>query len=354
MTALRHLSHSYFWDTMTTVPALAEIEPDWGAQVIENFTQHIGSHDCPPFAISAFPNIKGEKRSWRGSQAPIAGWAVQKHAECTGKTDLVSRLYPELKKINDSWFEHADPDGNGIPVWVNTGAAADDSPLYDMYAGARKWHNIYLPPIASTCLCSYLLMDMRCLEKMAHLLGKKDDEQMWREKTRAFDRKMLDLLWDDEEKIFYDRDLTIYRPNKVKTFFNLLPLWAGISLAEDDARAAIERHLLNPEEMWGEVPFPSVAYNEPTYDPMGYWRGRGWPHIYFWNSEILAKYGYTKEANEAKRRFLSMTADAVDIPENFVSTIRTGSRRDHGAPHYSWGLATTLYFLWDWHLKPLS
>lgn len=350
---LGHLSRSYFWDTMTTVPVLAQLDSAWGAEVIENFTQHLGNHDCPPFAISAFPSFKGQKRSWRGSQAPIAGWAVQKLVKCTGQTELVSRLYPELKKINESWFEHADPDGDGIPVWVNTGATADNSPLYDMYAGAKDWTNIYLPAIASTCLCSYLLMDMKCLKQMAQLLGREDEAGAWQKKAEALETKMLDLLWDDEDKIFYDRDLTIHRPTRIKTFYSLMPLWAGINLPEADARAAIEGHLLNPDEMWGEVPFPSVAYNEPTYDPTGYWRGRGWPHIYFWNTEILAKYGYEKEADEAKRRFLSLAADTVEPPENFVSTIKTANRRDHGFPLYSWGMATTLYFLWDWHHQPV-
>ncbi len=350
---LEHLSASYFWDTMTTVPVLAQIESDWGAEVIENFTQFLGDHDCPPFQVFGLPDIRGEKRTWRGSQAPIASWAVQKLATCTGQTDLYERLYPELKKINESWFEHADPDGNGMPVWVNTGATFDNSPLYDRFAGAEDWYNIYLPPIASVCLCSYLLMDMRCLRDMADALGRPEEAAGWQDKLESFEGRMMELLWDDEEKIFYDRDLTFYEQTEVKTFFNLLPLWAGISMPEEEARAAIEKHLLNDDELWGPVPFPSVAFNEPTYDPKGYCRGRGWPHIYFWNTEILARYGYEEKANEAKRRYLRVLADTVDIPENFVSTIRLWDRRDHGSPHYSWGLATTLFFLWDWHLMPV-
>jgi hypothetical protein len=345
------LSYTYFWDTMTTVPVIAQLDSDWGAQLIENFTQFLGDHDCPPFAINAFPDIRGEKRSWRGSQAPIASWAIEKLAICTGQADLHERLYPELKKIHNSWFDHADPDGNGIPVWVNTGAVFDNSPLFDMYGGSDDWYNIYLPPLVSVCLCSYLLMDMRCLKSMATRLERHEEAAEWQHKLEGFEKRMLEMLWDDEEKIFFDLDMTVYKPTKVKTFFNLLPLWAGISMPEEDAQAAIEKHLLNSDELWGDIPFPSVAFNEPTYDPFGYCRGRGWPHIYFWNTEILAKYGYTKEANEAKRRYLSMLADTIDIPENFVSGICLKNRHDHGFPHYSWGLSATLFFLWDWHLK---
>jgi hypothetical protein len=350
---LGHLSVSYFWDAMTTVPALAHLDPDWAVEAVETFTQHRGSHDCPPFAVAAFPHLKGRRRTWHGSQAPIAGWAVRKLAVCAGNEEVGRRLYPALKWINDSWFEHADRNRDGIPEWMNTGAPADNSPLFDTYGGRPGWNNIYLPPIASVSLCSYLLMDLRCLADIADALGKDCEAAAWREKRAVLERKTLDLLWCAEEKTFYDRDLTVHELTRVKTFFNLLPLWAGIDLPEADARAAIEAHLLNPEEMWGAIPFPSVAYDEPTYDPLGYWRGRSWPHIYFWNTEILARYGYTDEADEAKRRFLRVMADGIDIPENFVTRLDHPQRHEQGFPHYSWGLAILLYFLWDWHKQPV-
>ncbi|MFO7870143.1 MAG: trehalase family glycosidase [Kiritimatiellia bacterium] len=350
---LHHLSHSYYWDTMTTVPVLGLLDEEWAAQVIENFTRHLDYQDLPPFALSAFPVIKNTKKSWGGGMAPIASWALCKLMDCAGKTATISRLYSQLKEVNERWFRYGDSNGDGIPEWVNTGATADDSPLYDAYAGSGKWHNIYLPPIASVCLCSYLLMDMRCLGKMASHLGLKEESGRWNRQASDFEKRIIELLWDEKEKIFYDRDLTSYTHTKVKTFFNLLPLWAGVSMPEDEIRAAIENHLLNPREMWGEVPFPSVAYSEPTYEPFGYWRGRTWPHVYFWNTEILARYGYTREAAEAKRRFLSVMADGIDLPENFISSIETPDRHLHGLPHYSWGLSVLLFFLWDWHLKPI-
>lgn len=350
---LGHLSNSYFWDTMSAVPALAVLDEGWAAEVVENFTQYEGVHDCPPFAISAFPRLKGKRRSWHGSQAPIASWAAMKLATCTGRDALAKRLYPGLKWINDSWFEHADLNRDGVPEWMNSGAVADNSPLYDRYAIGGDWTNIYLPPIASTCLCSYLLMDLRCLAEIARRLGKDDEASAWTQRRATLEAKTLEMLWHAEERIFYDLDLTVYEPNRVKTFFSLLPLWAGIDLPEADARAAIEAHLLNPGQMWGAVPFPSVAYSEPAYEPTGYWRGRSWPHIYFWNTEILARYGYAAEADEAKRRFLAVMADGVDIPENIVTDIAHPARHEQGLPHYSWGLAITLYFLWDWHKQPV-
>jgi glycogen debranching enzyme len=341
---------------MTTVPVIAHFDPDWAAEIIENFTQHLDHHDCPPFAVAAFPRFTGKKRRWSGSQAPIAAWAVSKLIACSDAVDatpLIRRLYPSLKLIVERWFEYGDYNNDGIPDWVNTGAPGDDSARFDKYASGKNWYNIYLPPMVAMDLCAYLTMEMRCLAAMARKLELPQEAHEWERQRRDFEAKTLLRLWNARERIFYDVDVISERHNKVKTFYNLLPLWAGMSLPESDAREAIEAHLLNPDELWGEVPFPSVAYNEPTYDPLGYVRGRCWPHFYFWNTEILAKYGYDKEAKQAKRRFLSVLADAVDIPENLVSSLKVNERRNHGFPHYSWGLAITLMFLWDWHLKPV-
>ena len=60
------------------------------------------------------------------------------------------------------------------------------------------------------------------------------------------------------------------------------------------AKDLIENVLLDEKQFNGPIPFPSVAYDEPTYNPAGYWRGKAWPHISYWLLEVLAAYGYTK------------------------------------------------------------
>ena len=38
----------------------------------------------------------------------------------------------------------------------------------------------------------------------------------------------------------------------------------------------IEKHLLNPEEFWGQWVIPSIARNDPAFHDQDYWRGRIW------------------------------------------------------------------------------
>lgn len=344
------LSTAYFWDSMTVVPALGLIDPVWSVEIVENFMRQMEHCDLAPPFMNAFPRMRPGMK-WMGSQAPIASWALVKLRHCGGAEVPLAGIYPLLRLFHERWFEHADHDRDGMPEWRNSGAVADNSPLYDAYRNHDRAANFYLLEHQSVSLCSYLLMDMRCLRGMAEMLGLGEEVRHWDARIAAFEALMLERLWHPDEAIFYDRDTLTGQPTKVKTFFNLLPLWAGIRLPRGDAEAAIERHLLNPAEMWGPVPFPSVAYNEPTYDPNGYWRGRTWPHVYFWNTEILARYGYVREADEAKRRFLAMVADGQQIFECYASSLK--HRTTNGLPHYTFGTGTLVQFLLGWHLQPI-
>lgn len=347
---VQQLSTSYFWDAMMAVPVLGLLDPGWAVEVVECFTRQLELCDTAPPCLQAFPRIRS-RRQWMGSQAPIAAWAIRKAMRCGGVRIPLARIYPALREIVDRWFRHADHDGDGMPEWRNTGAMADDSPLYDQYRSGQATC-FYLPPHKSVSLSSYLLMEMRCLRVMSEELHLDGEVARWEARIAEFEGKILAELWHEDEAIFYDRDTTTGKPTRVKTFFNLLPLWAGMRLPEAQAHAAITRHLLNPEESWGAIPFPSTAYNEPTYNPLGYWRGRMWPHLYLWNTEILARYGYHDQAEEAKRRFLALIADGQQIFECYPSEI--GSRHGKsGVPHYTFGTGTLVQFLLDWHLQPI-
>lgn len=347
-------STAFFWDSMIALPTLGMFEPEWAAEVIESFTDHAHPGSLPPSFVNAFPLIPGNRR-FQECYAPTASWAICKLWKCGGVDTILERIYPSLKKLHERWFEVADHDRDGIPEWRNAGCPAHNSPLYDRYAPFGSvakgigCHNLL--PHRSVSLCSYLLMDMRCLESIATKLGYSEDAEIWNSRGKWLSGQIMEHLWSADDLIFHDRDTTTGEASQVKTFFSLLPLWAGVDMPEELARDAIERHLLNPKEFWGKVPFPSVAYDEETYDASGYWRGRTWPHVYFWNVEILSKYGYHAEAEEAKKRFLSVVATGKEVAENYPTDWSIIGQS--GMPHYAFGTGALVHFLQKWHVKPL-
>jgi glycogen debranching enzyme len=117
------------------------------------------------------------------------------------------------------------------------------------------------------------------------------------------------------------------------------PVWAGVPMPADTKRSLIEDVLLDERQFFGPVPFPSVAYDEPTYNPTGYWRGKAWPHISTWLVEMLAREGYVSEAREAARRLLA-TWSSLGGPTENLST--EPSAPSGGFADYNWGCAAVL------------
>ncbi len=342
------LAGAFYWDHVIGSIPLAAWDPELQASAIRCFMQHTTGGRMTPGVLLAYPQY-GNANVLDGF-APIGSWGVEKARLCA-KSDIdLKSLYPHLVRAHEGWLINCDRDGDGIPEWRNTGNPGDDSPLYDRYRPTDSNTCFELPPFVSVNLCTYLLMDARLLQRFAAELGNQDDETRWSQRVELYESVLMKRLWDPDALFFWDRTPDNL-PVHVRTFFGLLPLWAGVPLSKEDACKAIERHLLDPGAFFGDIPFPSVAYDEPTYDPVGYWRGRSWPHVYFWNTEILWKYGYEKEALRARSKYLELSTCWRSPAENFPT-----QPHKLDAPvmqNYVWGAGTLLMFLYGWDSNPV-
>ena len=345
-------STCFFWDHAFSSIFLGSIRPEWQTRTVQCHLQHaLTSGRVAPGILTTMPVFDPEVHAFEDCYAPIFSWAVRKAQICSKQSPELEQIYPYLKAFNDAWFNTADRDGDGIPEWRNTGNPADDSPLYDRYAPETGAGCFQIPPFPAANLCAYLLMDCRVLEKLAGELGRTRDARHWQTRAEFLDRVLIERMWNDEDKLFYD--LTPGGEQcRVRTFFGLLPLWAGVGLPVDTACAAIEQNLLNPDRFNGEIPLPSVAYDEPTYNPDGYWRGRCWPHIFFWNVELLHQFGFENEAEDWRQRFLNLQAYWNANVENWSSHPSLADKP--GVRNYNWGAAACYYFLAGWHRQPVG
>jgi glycogen debranching enzyme len=124
---------------------------------------------------------------------------------------------------------------------------------------------------------------MGSLAMMAEALGMNDESAMWRRRAAAIVRRMINDFWDEEAGLF--RALHNEQPISVVTPFNLYPLWTG--QLPDHIRDRLIAHLTNPDEFWGEYVIPTVARNDPHFDPETMWRGPVWANINYFFIEAL-------------------------------------------------------------------
>jgi len=227
------------------------------------------------------------------TKPPIMAWAALKLHEMDPDPEFLQEIYVPLVRWNAWWFSMNDDNANGLAQYNHPySSGLDDSPLWD-----------YGLPVESPDLNTYLCVQMGSLAMMAETLGMEAEGAMWRRRAAAIMRRMIEDFWDEEAGLF--RALHDNQPIPVVTPFNLYPLWTG--QLPDQIRDRLLAHLTNPDQFWGEYAIPSVARNDPHYDPETMWRGPVWVNINYIFIEALHQVGETALAHT----LLEMTLDLI-------------------------------------------
>jgi len=251
------------------------------------------------------------------TKPPILAWAVLKLHETNPDLDFLAEMYGPLVRLNNWWVSMNDDDGDGLVQYNHPySSGLDDSPLWDEGM-----------PVESPELNTYLCIQMRSLAQIADALDKKSEAAMWRRRATALVSRMIEHCWDSEAGLFWV--LKDHQPVRVVTPFNLYPLWTGQLPAEIRDRLLV--HLQNPDMFWGPYILPTVARNDPKYDPQTMWRGPVWANINYFFIEALRQIGETEMADQLRDRTLEMImahkgiyeyydAETGDPPASAVST----------------------------------
>ncbi len=84
----------------------------------------------------------------------------------------------------------------------------------------------------------------------------------------------------------------------MRTPFNLFPLLTG-QLPAAISRRLVD-HLTDTHQFWSRYPVPSVAMDDPKYDPFQMWRGPTWVNINYLLIEGLMRSGYGDLARDLR------------------------------------------------------
>jgi putative isomerase len=239
------------------------------------------------------------------TKPPILAWAALKLHETAPDPKFLQEIYVPLVRWNAWWFSMNDDDVDGLVQYNHPySSGLDDNPLWD-----------YGMPVESPDLNTYLCVQMGSLAMIAEELGMDAEAEMWRRRSKAIVGRMIEDLWDDQMGIF--QAMHDDQPIPVVTPFNLYPLWTG--QLPDHIRGRLIEHLTTPDELWGEFRLPSVAYNDPHYDPNTMWRGPVWVNINYFMIEALHQVGEHQLADELTLKTLDMIKIHPGIYEYYNS-----------------------------------
>ncbi len=236
----------------------------------------------------------------------------------------------------DNQPANLDDDSRGTHQGAEFESGLDNSPMYDGTTYNAKTH---LLEVADVGLMSMYVADCDALEEIAGRLGKTADAAELKERAARY-RARLATMWDEKTGIFLNRDLHTGQSSMRLSPTNFYPLMAHAATAAQ-AKTMVEKHLLNPDEFWGEWVIPAIARNDPAFKDQDYWRGRIWGPMNY-----LVYLGLAQNDDAESRRqfaqksynlFLKEWTEKGHVHENYNAVLGTGDDVSSSDRFYHWG-----------------
>lgn len=253
------------------------------------------------------------------TKPPLIAWAALKVFDSFPDKDFLQEVYEPIVRWTNWWFEYNDDDHDGIVQYNHPNCSSDDSPLWDEGM-----------PVESPDINTYLVMQMDALARIAEIIGEPDDVPMWRLRAADLTQKMIDQMWDEKAGLFWARKDN--QPIHTVTLLNLFPLLTGRLPKHIEER--LLQHLTAPAEFWTPYPLPTVAIDDPKFDPNQMWRGPTWVNINYLFIEGLYNGGHPALARELTERTLALVQLHSDIYEYYNPF--TGTRPPKAAGIFGW------------------
>lgn len=331
------------WDTWRFSAALAKFDPELAK---DNIRAMFDYQQPDGMIIDSIYTDPAENNA-RDSKPPLVSWAVDEIFTHTNDTAFISEMYPQLMAYYKWWYNKRDHNRNGMCEYGSTDgtleAAAwesgmdnairfDDAKMLKNNGAEDAWSMDQ----ESVDLNAYLALECKLLKKFASILGVTFDGP-------DYSSQVADYFFDKEKGFFFDRRLKDGSFIQEPGCEAYTPLWTEVATA-DQVKAMLPL-LTDTAKFSTYIPFPTVAADNPKYNPRGYWRGPIWLDQTYFAIRGLRNYGYNKMADEYTLQVfdrLQGLKEGAPIHENYGT--HTGELLK--APHFSWS-SSHLLMLYD-------
>jgi putative isomerase len=263
--------------------------------------------------------------------------------------------FEPLLKWNRWWAQHRDIQGyltwgsdwdnkpgnlddDSVGTWQGAiyESGLDNSPMYD---GTTYNHATHLVEYADVGLMSLYVADCNALAQIADALGKTAEAKEARERSARYAAK-LKTMWNEQAGMFLNIDLHTREASHRLSPTNFYPMLAKVATPEQ-ANTMVQKHLLNPQEFWGEFVIPSIERDDPAFKDQNYWRGRIWgPMNYlvylglenYDDAQVRAEF-----ADKSYRLFSKEWKEKGHVHENYNAITGAGDDVQSSDRFYHWG-----------------
>lgn len=229
---------------------------------------------------------------------PVLAWCFWELYKINGDKAMLSEVYNNLKKYLHYMMETRDINKNQLYEWqigatpdeYGRESTRDNSPAFD--------DGVILDAVDFS---SYVANEAAHMNLIAEEIDKHGEGLYWNVVFERIKSAMNDYLFDDDDKIYYDRAVVSNMFKRVKTSASFLPLFAGV--CENRHAMALLRFLNNEDKFNLANGVPSVSADCDDYEN-DMWRGPVHIHINYMIAKGLDAYDMHDKANELKAKSL--------------------------------------------------
>lgn len=341
--AVNYFVGFWAWDSWRFSAALAKFDPE----LAKNNIRAMFDYQQPDGMIIDCIYTDPTENNARDSKPPLVSWAVDEIFTHTGDTAFVSEMYPQLMAYYKWWYQKRDHNQNGMCEYGATDGTLEAAAWESGMDNAIRFDNAKMlknegaddawsMDQESVDLNAYLALECKLLKKFAGILGVTFDGP-------DYSSQVADYFFDKEKGFFFDRRLKDGSFIQEPGCEAYTPLWTEVATAEQVK--AMMPLLTDTAKFSTYIPFPTVAADNPKYNPRGYWRGPIWLDQTYFAIRGLRNYGYNKMADEYTMQVfdrLKGLKEGAPIHENYGT--HTGELLK--APHFSWS-SSHLLMLYD-------
>jgi hypothetical protein len=358
-----HYNWFWLWDTGFQSLGYSEYKPKISKEVVRTIFETQRNDGFIPHMTN-----DQVRRLTAHSQSPVFGYTMLRMTRRYHGSDefneFVRDMYPKHERYLNWWFKSRDRNQNGLLEYLSVDEGGGDNSPRSEYFPKLLFINYFgylgeligsrIKPLDSVELNSWIYLYQRAMSEWAMQLGFSQKALIWDKKSLQLANQVDSYLWNSEYGCWFDSYGWIWANNrqhfKTLTPSIWFPAFAGATKDANKAKQVIERHLLNINEFWGEFPIPSVAYNDPFFDPkIPGWTGSIWIFYAYIAMETLFKYGYDAEARELRNSILGMISNQGKMKGIFETyDPLTGKyKNDHSdgyycAMHFGWSASFVL------------
>lgn len=296
-------------------------------------------------------------------QPAVIGESLEYVARRGGEKAFVAEHLPKLRRYFDWLDTFRDPDRDGLVATLQPDESGlDQAPKYDEYlklslaekrheAFTAAWDRVAAPyqevgrdhakmfaldvfVVEDVLVNTIYALGQASLARLLRDAGDSAAADAFEARAARTRRSLIDKCWDPKAGLFFDLAGLAEKKLTTNSVSSLLPL-ALPDLPSEIARELI-RHLENPAEYAATFPVPSVAMNEPGYDPgvVGrslVYRGPSWMNTNWYLSRGLRLHGRHDLADTIVDRSLALVER-----EGFREYYNPGTGQGNGAREFSW------------------